>query len=212
MYKNDKKNFKKNLILPILIISLFVLMFILSILFNLDFLVNQKISSLWGGFLEEIFLFFGEYLAIILVLSALVLSFNLFIEKRYKESFVLIMSLILGFLLENILKLILQRARPNNPLLIQGGYSFPSGHALFSIILFSLCIYFYSDKIKNKIFKIGFIFLNFLLIFFVSFTRVYLNVHWITDIFGAYLLGITIILLSLSALKNNFFIKNKNKK
>lgn len=167
---------------------------------TIDIYISQNIHFLQGSF-DNFFIFLGNYLKDILIAIALISIGVLYIRKRKKESFILASSLLLGFILEKIIKLIVQRARPPIQLVTETDYSFPSGHSIFSIILFLLLIYFYKDKIRNKTIKIIFIIVNIFLILLVGFSRIYLNVHWFTDVIEGYVLGFFVISLILFLFK-----------
>ena len=105
------------------------------------------------------------------------------------QSLILISTLMIGYIFEKIIKSLVQRDRPLSQLIQETSYSFPSGHAVFSMILFSMLIYFYKDEIKNNTRKIIFILSGVFLILLVGFSRIYLGVHWFTDVIGGYALG-----------------------
>ncbi|RLG10216.1 hypothetical protein DRN73_08395 [Candidatus Pacearchaeota archaeon] len=95
-----------------------------------------------------------------------------------------------GFALKAFVKDLIQRPRPISSLIPVSGYSFPSGHALISIIFFTSLIYFFKDNIKNKNLRYTFITINILLFLLIGFSRIYLNVHWFSDVLGGFLLGL----------------------
>ncbi|HUW43805.1 MAG TPA: phosphatase PAP2 family protein [Bacillota bacterium] len=145
--------------------------------------------------LNEIFVFLGHYFWSILIGIALIAIFILYIQKRKKESLILLSALILGYVLEQVIKFVIQRPRPTQQLIQEVGYSFPSGHSIFAIILFSLLIYFYKDRIKNSLLKIIFISINVFLILLVGLSRIYINVHWFSDVIGGYAIGFFVVYL-----------------
>lgn len=202
---------KRNSKLILSLISLGIFMFILILVSiktpSIDYWISDNIQTLWG-LLNSFFVFIGNYSKVILTGIALIFSGILYLQKRKKASFILISSLLIGYILEAVINAIVQRARPAMQLISKTDYSFPSGHAIFSIILFSLLIYFYKDKINNKTLKFVFIFINVLLILLIGFSRIYLNVHWFTDIIGGYALGFFIINLILFFM--NFTSKNNH--
>lgn len=153
-----------------------------------DSLVNQKInSSLFG---DKILLFFtnlGDTVALA-ILSSLLFIY-LFFRKRKNDLFLLVLGLGGGFFLRTVIKLLVHRARPENALLEASEFSFPSGHAVMSIIFFSLLIYFFKDKIKNKLVKYSFISINILIFLLIGFSRIYFGVHWLSDVLGGFALG-----------------------
>jgi undecaprenyl-diphosphatase len=202
-----KRNSK--LILSLISLGIFLLILILVSIKtpSIDYWISENIQTIWG-LLDSLFIFIGNYSKVILIGIALVFSGILYLQKRKKSSFILIASLLIGYVIEAIINIIVQRERPEMQLIIKTDYSFPSGHAIFSIILFSLLVYFYKDEINNKTMKFVFIFINVLLILSIGFSRIYLNVHWITDVIGGYALGFFIINLILFFV--NFTSKNNH--
>ena len=126
---------------------------------------------------------------VIIILSAVLLFFLIY-RKRYGPVFLLMLILGGGAVLEFLVKNIVHRARPIGALVEASGYSFPSGHALKAVLFFSLLIYFFKDPIKNKIIRRLFVFANVVLVLLVGLSRVYLRVHWTSDVMGGFLLGL----------------------
>lgn len=88
------------------------------------------------------------------------------------------------------LKIFFARARPENALLAGTTKAFPSGHATAAVVFFMLLLYFAIEHKKKE----NWIFIATpLLILFIGFTRIYLNVHWLTDVLGGFALGLAII-------------------
>ena len=173
---------KKKLIL-ISILSLII--FILS--FLLDNIVSNNISNIWNPFLTNLMIFisyiFDPYT---IILISIIISAVLFYKKKKSQALFLFLSTVIGGILIIIIKEIVQRARPLNQLLIESGYSFPSGHVVMATIFFLSLIY----LLKNN--------LKYLLIFFiilVGFNRIYLNVHWFSDVIAGFILGVLILIL-----------------
>lgn len=194
----EKENSKLILSFVCLAVFFFLLMgIVISGGFQIDDLINQKVSLLQNSWLDKVFIFLGTYFKRILIGASLIAISVLYIGKRKKESFILAISLFSGFIFEQIIKFIVQRPPPGINLTLGVGYSFPSGHSIFAAILFSSLIYFYKDQIKNKILKIIFILINVLLILFVGFSRIYINKHWFTDVIGGYAAGFFILIVVL---------------
>ncbi|MBR1936215.1 MAG: phosphatase PAP2 family protein [Bacilli bacterium] len=102
---------------------------------------------------------------------------------------------ILTIITNQVIKRLIRRPRPNHIRLIkEGGFSYPSGHAMISIALYGFLIYLVMKKIKNKYLKISLITLLIFIILLVGISRVYLGVHYPTDIISGYLLSISIII------------------
>ncbi len=143
-----------------------------------------------------------------LILLSIILGVYLFYRKKYKNLFILILSLSLGYLLKSLIKILIARPRPENPLIQTAGFSFPSGHVTIAAIFFLLMIYFFKDNFKSKLSKNIFIISNISLILLVSISRIYLRVHWFSDIIGGILLGSICIIFSIKMSKK---IRKRNK-
>jgi undecaprenyl-diphosphatase len=175
-------------------------------MFYLDLLFNQWMQEIQYPILTKILLFIthiGDPLP--MILFSLILLFALVYKKRYKEFALTAFILVLGISICELIKLIVQRARPQDALLILKDTSFPSNHAAMSTLFFLILIFLYKDKIKNKILKKTFITISFLLFLLIGFSRLYLNIHWFTDVIFGFLLGTLLVYLFL-------VLKNRTKK
>lgn len=111
------------------------------------------------------------------------------LKKRNTEGMIIVLLSTLGsYGLNFLLKNVFIRTRPLKYFLIeQGGYSFPSGHAMVSMSFYTTMTYLIV-KSKEKKQKVLWI-LNFLIVGLIGFSRIYLGVHWPTDVLMGYLLG-----------------------
>ncbi len=164
---------------------------------SLDSFIQTQVTSLQTDLLTEIMILITNIMSTkALFTFSLILLLFLSYKKRYQKVFLVIVSIGGGIALELSLKALIQRARPENALIeASSSYSFPSGHATLAMIFFSLLIYLFKDQIKNKVLRYIFISTNILLILLVGFSRIYLNVHWFTDVLGAFTLGILWVIL-----------------
>ena len=145
---------KKNIILAIFFAVLFLTLMVLVIFgytSKFDKGVYDFIISFRSSFLDNYFITvtkLGNTSIVVLIVLVLALIF------RNRYSIFLIVSSIDSVILNTIFKYIIQRPRPNELRLIsQGGYSFPSGHAMISICLYGYLCYLAFTKIKNNSIK-----------------------------------------------------------
>jgi undecaprenyl-diphosphatase len=142
------------------------------------------------------FTFLGTHIFLIPANLVLVAYF-LFIRKHRWYSIKIPVVAISSLLLMFSLKYLFRRTRPLAPLLEQAkGYSFPSGHALMSFTFYGLLIYLTWLNIKNTWLKWFCITALVLLIFIIGLSRVYLRVHYASDVVAGYCMGFIWLLLS----------------
>lgn len=99
-------------------------------------------------------------------------------------------------ILNLVLKFILKRDRPNILQLISvDNYSYPSGHAMISMGVYGCFIYLIYKYVDNKKIKICSIVLLSLLILLIGFSRIYLGVHYFSDIVGGFIISICYLII-----------------
>ena len=137
----------------------------------------------------------------------IVLTIALFILIRNKKIGVSIFSnLVLVTILNQLLKRILQRPRPTEYRIIEEtGYSFPSGHSMVSMAFYGYLIYLIYKYVKNKYIKWISIVLLSILICSIGVSRIYLGVHYTSDVLGGFFISISYLIIYISAV-NKFVI------
>lgn len=104
-------------------------------------------------------------------------------------SLLIIVNLITGSLFNFILKQLFRRPRPELLKMIEiGGYSFPSGHSMTSLIFYGFIIYI-CLKYGRHWFKYCITVLLSLLVLFIGISRIYLGVHYASDVLGGFIIG-----------------------
>ena len=150
--------------------------------------INALKCNFMTGFFKAITRFGDEEILITIAIICLI-----FIKNR-KIGGIIAINLVSVGLLNHILKEIVQRQRPPLELRMveESSFSFPSGHAMASLAFYGLIIYFISKKAKNK--NIACISLS-LLIFLVGISRIYLGVHYASDVLAGFLISIVYLTL-----------------
>ena len=131
----------------------------------------------------------------------------LILIKDKKIALTIPANLLLITIINQILKLIIQRPRPIGYRLIEiGEYSFPSGHAMTSMALYGFLIYLSYKLIKNKNLKIFFITACILIIIIIGISRIYLGVHYCSDVLAGWSISIIYLIIYINILKNHKII------
>ena len=138
----------------------------------------------------------------------IVLTVFLFLVIKNRKIGVSIFSnLVIITVLNQLLKRILQRPRPTEFRIIEEtGYSFPSGHSMISMAFYGYLIYLIYKYVKNKYVKWISIVLLGILICSIGISRIYLGVHYTSDVLGGFLISVSYLVIYVSAV-NKFLIE-----
>ena len=171
---------------------------------SFDNYIYNHIKGLISPNMTNIFKIITEFGNIYIMIPIIILILIFSKDKSFKKYF--IYNLIFIFILNNVLKIIFTRDRPIDiNLIIETGYSFPSGHSMVSFAFYGFLAYFIYHTNLNNYLKLLFIILLGLLVFMIGISRIYLGVHYASDVLGGF---------AISALYLVIFIKyiyNKNK-
>lgn len=150
--------------------------------------VRQMVSER-NNDIMQFFTFLGTH-NFLIPANLVLIAYYLFIKKHRWYSIKIPAIAITSLGLMFGLKHLFNRPRPDMPLLFEaGGLSFPSGHALMSVTFYGLLVYIVYTSIEKKGIKWLLIGLLILLIIFIGFTRVYLRVHYASDVIAGYCVG-----------------------
>lgn len=181
------KKVNKIALMFVLSLSLFIVLSI-SVLYDsalsqLDITASNFMKDIENSSLTNTMILLtrlGEWYGIVFISAFTVLA--LMYGKRKRDALIFSLFLIAGFLLESIAKIAIQRERPPYGIIHVSGYSFPSGHATMTALLFLLICYLYR---KRPLYII-----SIFIVSLVGFSRIYLNVHWLSDVIAGYALAI----------------------
>ena len=128
----------------------------------------------------------------ILTIIALIVFFYLRIQKKYPELYFMLAAVIGGTIISFGLKEIFGRERPDEVfrLVDVSSLSFPSGHSMMSAVVYLTLAVLVSRIQKQRKLKIYIITVAIFLSFIIGVSRVYLGVHYPTDVIGGWTIGI----------------------
>lgn len=127
-----------------------------------------------------------------LLLSAFLIS-----QRQYRLFLFLIVNIAISAgLMTQLVKYTIKNPRPSAQLIPEYGYSFPSGHTMVSILLYGTIIIFVRLYITNTWIKNSMQFLFLSLIVIIPVSRIYINVHYPSDILAGLALGYSLLMLS----------------
>jgi membrane-associated phospholipid phosphatase len=143
---------------------------------------------------------FGSTL--VLALVAATAGAYLIVRGRGRDAALLGIALVGAQLLGWVLKAIFERPRPSfeDPVATAGWFSFPSGHALSSIALYGALAYVFAGRRGpswGRILGLGALAL---LVAAIGFSRLYLGVHYLTDVLAGYSAGVALLLITIGLL------------
>lgn len=165
--------------------------------FRFDQVIIQYVSNIRTETLTEIMKFItflgGKTILTLLLIGSLV--WLIVKRKNYWGAIFYIIAVAGGGLLNLGLKHWFGRLRPENSLIVEQGFSYPSGHSMGSLIYYGFLGYLVIRSQRGKSLKlllgIGFI----TLILLIGFSRIYLGVHYPSDVLAGFSAGTVWLLL-----------------
>lgn len=168
----------------------------------LDTVIKAWLDRFSSPLFDEIFKFitdFGSPLAYIVI--GLVVFIFLAANKKKLEGVFVITSLFISWLMMLYLKSFWARERPiGEHLVVAEGFSFPSGHAMLSFVFYGFIAYIIlvgHQGWKSRTLAI----IIYIVILLIGISRVYLNVHYVTDVIAGYLFGGIILIVFIRILE-----------
>ena len=211
MKEKIKEFITKNLKWIILFICLTIFLGLAEDVFNKE-LMNGDIMGykfvstyLMSDFATPITKFITNFGGAIFII---ILTVILFVIIKNKEIGISIISnLVIITAINQILKRIVQRPRPTEYRIIEEtGYSFPSGHSMVSLAFYGYLIYLIYKYVKNKYVKWISIVLLSILICSIGISRIYLGVHYTSDVLGGFLISVSYLVIYISAVIKSFVL------
>ena len=209
-----KNKFMKNIKIIIITLSLLLFFIILRDVFKYE--VTSYDSFAYQVFVED--LRSDEMTLVMKIITSLggalviagiiILLFAL--NKNKKYSYFATINIVIVFLLNSLIKFIIQRPRPSGyNLITENYYSFPSGHSMVSTAFYGFLIYLVYKDIKNKRLKYFLITLLFFMIVLIMISRIYLGVHYLSDTLGGFTISISYLMILITIIEKYKLLEEK---
>ena len=139
----------------------------------------------------------------VVTIGSLVIITYLLFKKRFDYLLTYVVAILGGNLLFLILKTVIHRVRPISEasLIKAGGWSFPSGHAVVSVIFYGIATYFIVRNINSWKPCAFMIVAATFIVFLIGFSRIYLQVHYLSDIIAGYAGGLFWLTICMTGLE-----------
>ena len=182
--------------LTLLVSLLFLASFLFLALFKNSFIVVDENVKNWAASIQtDAFTGITNGISIAfdtntLLVFSLVVAVVLFAKHYRRDSMLLLGAMAGDAVIVAVFKTVIMSPRPLNALIPETGYSFPSGHVAGSVVFFGVLTYFvwkHWASVKVKTTTGG---LYVAITALVGLDRVYLNVHWFSDVVGGFLIGL----------------------
>jgi undecaprenyl-diphosphatase len=158
---------------------------------HFDDAVSHFIYSFRSPLLTKIMIFASYFGQELLYLFLFLLSVLLVTLKKWRDIVVLLTIASTGAVVNIVIKELISRERPTiDPLFQEIFHSFPSFHAMNAFIFYSLCVFFIYKFTRNRLYTLIAFLLGILLVCSVGVSRIYLGVHYPTDVLAGYIVGL----------------------
>lgn len=180
---------------------------------QLDMMVNTLVYEWRTPLLTQVMVIItmlGNELLLVLLLAVFFFSI---IKKHKREAVRVVLIVLIGAIINLVLKDIIGRERPTtSPLILEPLYSFPSGHSMNAFVFYSMLVLYVRRVSRSwKLTAISTV-LNGCIIVLIGLSRVYLGVHYLTDVLAGFIAGFCLITTALVVEKSIalLFMRRKN--
>ncbi|MDX5444227.1 MAG: phosphatase PAP2 family protein [Hymenobacteraceae bacterium] len=196
------------LVWSVFLISFIVFALIVKAIFienehGLDNKAFEVLASITSPGLTKVMVFitfFGTKKFLLLGSMLFILLFMLFDKHRWYSIKMIVIALG-STLLNQLLKVVFERQRPVTQMLEMPGLSFPSGHAMIGLSFYGLLMYWVWSNIKDRFWRWFGIIALFIWSLLVGFSRIYLQVHYLSDVIAGFAAGALWLIVSISILR-----------
>lgn len=135
----------------------------------------------------KFFTFIGAGFPVVIII--LMVLFFLYKVLHHRRELILLLWVVIGSaLLNEALKLIFHRARPTLHRIVNAnGFSFPSGHSMAAFSLYGVLAFLLWRHISTSAGRVGLIVFSSVMILMIGISRIYLGVHYPSDVLGGFL-------------------------
>lgn len=198
-------------------ISILLILFIILTIFVL----NDKTLSLDTSAFNNLIKIKNEPLSKILfvitnigstigTVIVLIITCIIFLKRKIFSDFKYVfLNVSVGVILMQVIKSLIRRVRPSWKWIVQGGFSYPSGHTITAILFYGTLVLLVNKKLKGK-YKTILTVLFSLMIFLIAISRIYFGAHYLTDVLASIILGSVILIIS-NSLMDKEFKNDKNR-
>ena len=130
-----------------------------------------------------------------IVVLLVIIGLIFFSKKCFSYFKYVVLNVGIGVFIMQVIKHIIKRARPSWKWIVQGGFSYPSGHTISAMLLYGTIILIISKKTDFKYKKLVIVLLS-LIILLTGISRIYFGAHYLTDVIASIILGFIILIVS----------------
>jgi undecaprenyl-diphosphatase len=182
----------------------FLICFLLLGVFRSSFSSINMSVNVWAASINTgSFTIFAKGISVVfdttaLAIISVVVAAVMFLSSHKRYGLLLLTAMLGDALLVFFFKLLIMSQRPLNEIISETNFSFPSGHVTGCVVFFGVLIYFAWNRWNTVKVKATTSVLYVAITSIVGFDRIYLNVHWLSDVVGGVFLGAFWVLLSIA--------------
>ena len=192
-----KKKDKYLLIIFSVISLIWTFLVYFNVFNNMDIKIYNFIISFKSEFNTYFFKIITFLCSIKFIALMCIILILLTLIKKDKSYLLIIFATLVSSVVNLIIKNIIRRDRPDkiNWLITESNFSFPSGHSMMATVFYGFLTYLLHRSKLNKSVKIIILIMVLFLILLIGISRIYLGVHYTSDVIGGFLWGSTLLIL-----------------